>query len=184
MVNTFDIDGSSQRYDTIALLLHWSMALILVYLIFLSHFEDLSDDVMTSKIQIHSELGLLIVLLGVIRWYWRQTHPRPSNISHGTLWQVIISKFVHLAFYASFLITPAIGFILAGLVSYPVNIFGMLDISSWIQDNEFKAALTNSIHGFSADVLLVLLMFHVGAVLYHQFVRHDGLVWLMLPIGR
>ncbi len=65
---------SPKRYDIVAQLLHWSMALILVYLIFFSHFEDLADEVMISSIKLHSGLGLLIIFLAALRWYWRKTH--------------------------------------------------------------------------------------------------------------
>jgi cytochrome b561 len=34
-------------------------------------------------------------------------------------------------------------------------------------------------HGIGARLLLVLLMLHVGAALYHQFVRRDGLLCRM-----
>jgi cytochrome b561 len=34
-------------------------------------------------------------------------------------------------------------------------------------------------HGFMSRILLVLLVDHVGAALYHQFVRHDRLLGRM-----
>ncbi len=182
MGNLTNHSETSKKYDLIAQFLHWSMALILVYLIFFSHFEDLADDVMTSNIKIHSGLGLLIILLGIIRWHWRQSHGVPSV--PGPKWQKTASKFVHLAFYSTFIISPLVGIILAGLVSYPVSVFGFIEISGWLSDNDSMAKIINSVHGFTADVLLALLVLHVGAALYHHFIKRDGLIWLILPIGR
>lgn len=34
-------------------------------------------------------------------------------------------------------------------------------------------------HAIGARLLLALLVLHVGAALYHQFVRRDGLLWRM-----
>jgi len=34
-------------------------------------------------------------------------------------------------------------------------------------------------HGIGARFLIVLLVFHTGAALYHHFVRRDGLLWRM-----
>jgi len=40
-----------------------------------------------------------------------------------------------------------------------------------------------SFHGFVADLLLALIVLHVAAALYHQFVKGDELLWRMLPFG-
>jgi cytochrome b561 len=40
----------------------------------------------------------------------------------------------------------------------------------------------NSVHGFTADLILYLFIIHVAAALYHQFVKRDGLIWRMVPV--
>ena len=139
---------------------------------------------MEGRIKLHSGLGLLIVLLGVFRLYWRQSRPRPAPLVGGPKWQTKAAEFIHWAFYALFLLTPAIGFALAGLVSYPVGVFGLIEVSGWLKDNESLAELVNSAHGFSADIMTVLLALHIAAALYHQFVKHDGVIWRMIPYCR
>lgn len=172
---------SSRPYDIISMLLHWVMAFIIVYLIFFSEFEELDDAVMTDNIQLHSGLGLMILLLAAVRWLWRQTHPRPDF--PGIAWQTRLRKYVYLIFYGCFFLSPLTGIILAGLVSYPVSVFGITEISGWLQDGETMAKLMNSVHGFCADVMLALLLIHIAAVLYHHFFKRDGLLWVMLPLG-
>ncbi len=173
-----------KRYNTVAQLLHWTMAVLLVYLIFFSQYEEVPDLLMEQKIQLHSGLGVIVLILGLFRFYWRRNRPRPAPIETDAPWQKKASEFVHYAFYAIFLIGPVIGFILAGLVSYPVRIFGWLEISSLLQDNTAAASFVNSLHGLTADILTALVVVHIAAAIYHQFIKKNGLIWRMLPFGR
>ncbi len=176
--------GTLARYDAVAQALHWLMAAILIYLIFFSHFEELPDLAKEKKVRLHSGLGFLIVALGAFRFYWRRNRPRPAEVATGPAWQKNLASIIHYAFYGFFAIAPATGFVLSGFVSYPVNVFGIIEVSGWLQDSETAARLTNSVHGFSADLMTVLLVLHVGAALYHQFVLRDGLINRMLPSAR
>ena len=136
---------------------------------------------MQSKIKLHSGLGFMIIFLGLFHWYWRLNRPRSPAIIRNPIWQTAISKFVHHAFYVLFLISPAIGIILSGLVSYQVSVFGLFEISNWIKDSETTASLVNSVHGFSAVLILYLLILHVCAACYHHFIKRNGLIYRMFP---
>lgn len=173
-----------KRYNIVTQALHWMMAGLLVYLIFFSQFEEVPDASMEQKIQLHAGLGVIVLLLGLFRFYWRKNRPRPAPIETGPLWQQKASEIVHHLFYAIFLLGPLIGFILAGLVAYPVRIFGVLEVSTWLQDNEAAASIVNSMHGLTADILTALLVVHVAAAIYHHFIKRNGLIWRMLPFDR
>lgn len=186
MMNKTDTDrqgASPERYHWIAQLLHWGMAAILIYLIIFSSFEEATDAEMTERIRLHTGLGFTIVGLALIRWFWRSARPRPAPVENGPRWQIVAAEAVHRAFYLLFLVAPAFGFVLAGLVGYRVKVFGVFDIAGWLADDEGAAEIVNSFHGLAADVLLVLLLVHVAAALHHQFIKGDGLVWRMLPFG-
>lgn len=157
------------------------MALILVYLIFSSSFENVPDAVMEQRIQLHAGLGLSILVLGVIRWIWRFARPHPPAVKFEEPWQKTIANTTHHMFYALFLLTPAVGFFLAMLVSYPVRPFGLGPVFQWPEDSAKAADIVNSIHGFAADVIIVLLILHAAAALYHQFVKRDGVISRMMP---
>lgn len=174
---------SPARYHLVSQVLHWVMAAILIYLIFFSSFEEASDTEMMSRIKLHSGLGALIVILGLVRWFWRITKPRPAPIENAPKWQEHTTEVVHHAFYVLFLISPALGLILAGLVAYEVRVFGFFDVSDWLGDNMTAAEVINSLHGLTADIFLILIIIHVAAALYHQFIKGDGLIRRMLPFG-
>lgn len=170
-----------ERYDFVAQMLHWVMAGLLLYLLFLSHFETVPDTIMEGKIKLHSSLGFLVLVLGLFRFYWRKTRANLLPQFDGPRWQVIAANVTHRTFYVLFLVAPAAGFVLAGLVAYPVRLFGFLEMSGWLADNEGAAELMNSVHGFAADLILYFLILHVAAAHYHHFVKRDGLIWRMIP---
>lgn len=169
------------KYDAVAQLLHWSMAIMLAYLIFFSQFEAMPEVLVKDKMRLHSGIGLLIIFLGVFRWYWRKHQPQPVTVTYPSAWQGKVSRFVHHAFYTLFLISPLLGMLLAGLVSYEVRVFGLFEISSWLEDSETKRSLINSLHGLSADIMLFLLVLHIAAALYHQFIIRNNLLHRMTP---
>lgn len=168
----------------VAQTLHWVMAAMLLYLILFSEFEHASDAEMINRIKLHSGIGTLIVILGIGRWLWRRTKPRPLPIETASRWQSRAADIVHHLFYGLFLLSPALGAVLAGLVSYRVEVFGLVDISGWLRDSVPAADLVNSFHGFSADIMLVLIIVHVAAAFYHHLVKKNGLIWRMLPFSR
>ncbi len=174
---------SPKRYDFVAQLLHWAMAGILFYLMFFSGFHDLSVEQKAAKVELHAGLGALVLVLGVVRYAWRLARPRPEKLTSDWSWQPRVASLVHNGFYVLFLLAPAIGFVLAGLVDYPVRLFGALDVSGWLSDNAELASTLNSVHGLSSDIIMVLWIVHVLAALHHHFVRRNGLIWRMLPVG-
>lgn len=172
---------SQSRYDFVAILLHWVMVAGLLWLIFTAHFEGVTDADMQDRIKLHSGVGMSVGLAGLFRLFWRLQKPRPNISVSGPAWQKKIAAIVVNVFYALFLLMPLVGFILAGIVSYPVQVFGLFDVSGWLNDNPGAAGLMNSVHGFLADTLLVFAAIHAGAALYHHFHLKDDVLAAMIP---
>ena len=57
-----------KRYNLVAQALHWVMAVLLIYLIFFSQYEEVPDALMEKKIQLHSGLGTIVLALGLFRF--------------------------------------------------------------------------------------------------------------------
>ena len=59
--------------------------------------------------------------------------------------------------------------------------FWIFAIQSPFADDRAAAKLYSTIHRFLGDVILVLVIAHVVAALYHQFFKRDGLIERILP---
>ncbi|NNU17565.1 hypothetical protein HK107_14635 [Parvularcula sp. ZS-1/3] len=161
-------------------IIHWVMAAMIAYLILTSHFEDMESVERAERIKVHAALGAGLFCLGAVRLWLVRKLPVPDKIA-GPLWQERLAAGVKRAFYVLFFLVPVLGLILAGLVAYDVDLAGAIRVSGWLRDDPSAAALMNSVHGFSVDILTGLIVLHMVGTLYHQFVRRDGLVARMLP---
>jgi hypothetical protein len=45
------------------------------------------EAVVKEKMQLHSGIGLFIIILGVFRWYWRKHRPQPVTVAYPSAWQ-------------------------------------------------------------------------------------------------
>ena len=169
-----------QRYDAVAQILHWVMALILLYQIFFSEFEHMTSAAKANEVQLHAGLGMIVLVLGILRLIWRFARPRPAPLP-GPKWQVRAGEWTHWLFYILFVLTPLSGIVLAGSVDYPVRVFGGPEISEILADDAKRAMSVRAVHGLMANIIMVLFFLHVLAALYHQFVVRDGALLRMAP---
>jgi cytochrome b561 len=99
------IENTEDHYGVIAILFHWSMALIVIGLAALGLYMVTLPDVgfNTKKIMLilyHKEFGLLVLVLLATRLAWRVTQILPQLVAHLPDWQQIAARFVHLSFCA------------------------------------------------------------------------------------
>ncbi len=170
--------STSTRYGTAAISIHWLCAgLILVQLG--SGFRaaaSLDDAAKQALLTLHAPLGMVILVLMVARavWWWL-VDTKPAPVSGDPLWQTVTAKAVHVLFYV-----VLIGMGLSGLGLMVVSGAGaILSGQSAGPLPDFSQLPPRMPHGLGARLMLGLLALHVGAALYHHFVKRDGLIWRM-----
>jgi len=173
----------SRKYDPVAMTLHWTVAaLVVVMLVFGGMPEGLPTERRAVEIRLHSGLGLTVLVLMIVRWIWRLTHPPPPLPEAVPRVQRALARFVHLALYALVLLQPLLGVALAASVDYPVHAFGVLEVSALSAADRDRAELLLGLHSLNATALSVLIAGHVGMALVHGL-RGDRVVKRMLPFG-
>jgi cytochrome b561 len=73
------------------------------------------------------------------------------------------------------IVLPASGFMGSNFSQYPVKFFGVALpklLEPWPEGKE----LLSTIHEITAFVFMILIILHVSAALWHQFVKRDGLL--------
>jgi cytochrome b561 len=155
--------------------LHW-LVVILIFATFLlgKYMSGLPNE--SGKIlplAIHMTLGLITLLVIVVRFVARLHLPKPVSATTGNAFFDWIGKAVHYALYALVFLMTLSGLSLSlqsGLI--PV-VFGG---SGAALPTDFYVFTGRLSHGIIAPALLILVVLHVGAVLYHQFVLKDHLL--------
>jgi cytochrome b561 len=104
---------AAQRYTRVAILLHWSIALLIVLNFSIAWFmEDLGEPYRTLVVRTHQSSGITVLLLSVVRIAWRLTHrPPPLDPSVGRIDRVA-AKVVHAIFYVAIVGLPLSGWAL------------------------------------------------------------------------
>jgi cytochrome b561 len=168
-------------YDRIARQFHWwTAALIFMQIplgvIMKRHGEGAVTDAMFNT---HKLAGFTILLLVIARLIYRLVHESPSHEPTIEPWQRVASRINHWALYALLLITPLLGW--TGVSFYGArDIFNIFRLPALVSENEHMANRVFFLHAVAASVLGVLIAVHVGAAMYHHFIRKDGVLRRML----
>lgn len=162
-------------------LLHWLMAVLILLMFFaLVGFQpDMSDADRTTMLIGHSSIGTIITALMVVRLSKRFVlkQPRPKHVLKPM--QAKLAKATHYALYFLMVFVPVTGYITANFHHLPVQAFASFSLNGGADSEVF--GLVRLIHTTSVKALLVLVLLHIGAALFHKFVLKDRVLYSMRP---
>jgi cytochrome b561 len=175
------------RYTKTAILLHWIVAVLMVFMLV---FGDDYIRVPTGaslagwEPSAHASIGILILLLGLARLFWRLGNPPPDLPKTIPGWQVLASRATHWVLYALMIAIPILG--LLAIVPYGaerlnvenVTFFGLFPVALLPNMGDW----TGDAHELLSNVARALVIVHVLAALKHQFWDKDGLLGRMRPM--
>jgi cytochrome b561 len=176
--------NSSIRYTKVAIYLHWLIAALMIYMLFLG--EDwIAHAHGTFGPSVHATLGVSILVLSFARLGWRLANPPPALPATTSTWEGKLSKVTHVLFYVLMFGLPLTG--LTAFTSHMVEhtdsvgstIFGLFAVPA-LPDFGMGGAF-HLIHNIGSKVGILLLLLHVVGALKHQFWNKDGLLRRMSP---
>ncbi|KAB2958210.1 MAG: cytochrome B [Rhizobiaceae bacterium] len=167
--------STADRYGTVAVAIHWlSAALVLVLLA--SGFRaagTIDPTAKASLLRVHAVVGatVLVLTLARIAW-WVFADRRPAEAAGMPRLQARAARAVHLLFYV----------VLIGMAASGVGMLALSGAANILFGNapgplpDFMAYAPRIPHGLGALLLVALVLAHVAAALYHQFVMRDRLL--------
>ena len=183
----FDSSPRPMRYTTVAIVLHWSLALVVVCMFFLGvYMTDLPFSPQRLKLyNWHKWAGITFLALTVLRLIWRMTHRAPALPAAVTqampAWQTRAHHATHHLMYVLFFAVPLIGWAYSSAAGFPIVWFGQIALPDLLPADKALAELIRPLHELSALALMGLAALHVAAALKHQWIDRDGLLLRMLP---
>jgi len=173
-----------KRYHPALASFHWIIALLVFTNLFLAFAPEGPGGLIPKMmfglpiVGIHMLIGTLVLVLLTLRLITRFTtrHPAPATAGH-----VLLDKFAILTHYALYLFTFSItisGFVMSLQRGYFAKVFGIGTIPQTFHRGGIP---WEWIHGLSWSLLGLFLFLHIGAALYHQFIRRDhlfGRMWV------
>ena len=167
------------QYDRMMVVLHWVLAIGLIAQLGLGVWmEDLPKEPPGYRAQwfnLHKSIGLCLGFLILWRLGWRVTHSVPAPVNPIDSWQQKLSTWAHRLMYLCMFLMPVTGFMGSSFSPYPVKFFGWALPKWFAPDPDLKSFFAEA-HETSADIFMCLLALHFAAVLWHMFVKRDGLI--------
>lgn len=181
------------RYHRVAIVLHWGMAALIVANLALgivmgsAWVEGFATDIRFGMYQWHKTFGILVLLLSIIRVWWRLTHRPPAYPDTMSPAAIKAAKTGHTGLYFLMLAVPVSGWLLvsASSLNIPTLLFNAipwphLPVKSFLADAPAFANIMSEWHGLFAYAMLALLIAHIAAAYWHSLRLKDGIMQRML----
>ena len=185
------MSASSERYSSVAIVLHWAIAFAIVGMILGGWFmSDLPDGAPGQYFlyQMHKSVGITILLLTIARMIWRIMNPPPPLPDDMNRLEKTGSHLVHLGFYGLMIAMPLTGWLYSSVsikLDVPTVLYGVI---SWPDvpfvtglKTESASGIVNFVHSKLAWVAIGLLALHVAGALKHEFSAEEGVLKRMIP---
>lgn len=166
-----------RRYNTIAIALHWVLALALVGCFCLGlYMADLPMSPRRLRLfNWHKWIGITILAFSFWRFLWRLTH-RPCDETGMPAWQRSIARAAHGLLILLSLAIPLVGWAYSSSAGFPVVVFGILQLPDFVPVDKTLAEALKPLHGALAWALAAIVVAHIAAAFKHQFIDRDGLL--------
>lgn len=180
--STSPLPASPARYDTVAIVFHWLLALMIVGSFGMGlYMTGLPFSMQRVKLyNWHKWAGMTILALSTLRLLWRLRHPPPADMP-GPRWQQLAAKVTHRAMYLLFFAIPLAGWAYSSAAGFQIVVYGVLPMPNLLPADKALAELIKPWHGWLAYALAALVVLHVAAGLKHHFIDRDGLLQRMRP---
>jgi cytochrome b561 len=186
------LGNSRDAYGVVAVALHWSIAIAILFMIWLGDTMTANEDY--DLYQLHKSIGITILVLSLIRLAVRFLDPPPPLPNDMAWWERFGARVSHWGFYGLMIGLPLSGwaYISASPTSdfVTTSIWSLFDLPllpglASLQGREAVADQMEDIHGLLSTLTLCLLALHVAAALKHHFWNRDNVLMRMIPfLGR
>jgi cytochrome b561 len=172
-----------EEYTGTAKFFHWTVAACVLITIPLGLVMGSLPEgpAMNAGYTVHKSLGVLILMLMILRLGYRLMVGWPAPEPTITAAQRIASHAVHNLLYVLLIAQGLLGWYANSVYGAATPFFGLFELPSLAAKDEPFAEKLFAVHEAIGITIAGLLVVHIGAALYHYFIRRDGVLQRMLP---
>lgn len=175
--------GEDMKYPLSMRLLHWLRAMLILGQIWSGwYMTGLPDSMPAEKFGLlypnHKQFGVLIWLLAIVHLTirWRNRHCLPQTPSGLAGWEKALSHAVHRLIILLTLLIPILGYSMSASYTQsdgvPFFFFGKLP--ELLPKNDRAFEIFDTMHKYSAYLLLGLIGLHIAGSLKHRLLDRGG----------
>ncbi len=176
-----------QVYNATARRLHWwTVALVAIMLplgfamTYRGNDLNIWDGTTNAMYSLHKLIGFTVLWLMLARLVYRLRNGAPADEPTLEWWQKAASHLTHWGLYALLIVMPVGGWIGVSLFGAR-DIFGLVSLPAITPVDQKASGTFFFLHKLGAFALTALIAAHIGAAMFHHFVRKDGVLTRMLP---
>jgi cytochrome b561 len=175
----------SGDYPATSKLLHWLVAICVLVTIPIAIWMTNADKgpLQDNLYNLHKSLGVLILVLMLLRLANRLIIGAPAPDPTLEPWQRSVSSTEHTLLYALLLAMPIVGYTANSAFGASTPFFGLFNLPAIVGKNEALSKQLFMLHRWTGYAVAALALLHIGAALQHYFIRRDGVLQRMLPVG-
>ena len=169
-------------YSVTARVLHWlTAALVLTMVpigIVMANFS--LGPAGDTLYDIHRSIGAVLIPVVLVRLIYRLGHPAPPLPADIPAIQQLAAHATHWGLYALLVIQPFVGWIATSAYRAPIKVFWLFQLPPiWPVDQAFSEKMF-TVHRWLGILMALMLCAHIGAALYHHFIRKDDVLLRMV----
>lgn len=174
-------------WGSVSKIIHWIIAICIFAAMFTAilnnqlQAEGWQREFATQLMNVHRSCGVTAFTLGVLRIVWVLSGIRPSLPDNMNDFDKRSSHFSHRAIYVLALAVPLTGWLTTAAFGTRFQWFGLFEVPNLIAQNKPVVAYFYHAHWILYHLLLVIVILHVGAAVWHHFSQRDNVLTRMLP---
>ncbi len=180
------LKNTPDRWGSVSKSLHWLIALLILALGIVGLL--MGELPKTPKYfwvyTAHKSIGITVLVLVVLRLLWRLYAGAPRPVPGTPGWQERIASATHWLLYVMMFAIPLTGWLYDSASGLrPFKLFGLLEMPKLVAPDERAAQFSHAFHEWGFWALILVVLAHAGAALYHHLQQRDATLVRMLPQG-
>jgi cytochrome b561 len=135
----------------------------------------------SELLRLHKSIGLIVLFLVALRFAWNRVRRRPALAATLSAPQRRLALGAHFTLYALMLAIPLLGWFASMAYGGRTHFFGLFELPRFLAKDVDAAVVYRNGHIWLGWLLFAILALHVGAALWHHFVKRDATLAQMLP---
>jgi cytochrome b561 len=164
----------SPTFPLLSRLLHWTMAILILAMLFIgvAMVSSLAD--YHRLVAIHRPVGILLLVLVAIRLINRLLSPPPPLPAAMPPPLRVVAHTSHWLLYGLMFAQPLVGWGMLSAAGYPITLVGSFHLPPILPHDAAVYAVLRPLHTVLAYLLFLTFLAHLGAALTHGLVFKDG----------
>jgi cytochrome b561 len=173
--------SQNSAYTSVAKWLHWTMAVLIILMVGYGwSMDELEGSELSNALSYHALGGITVFILVVMRYLWRKFNPPPALSDGLSTAQKLAAKFIHITLYILMFLVPMTGLITAVAHNVEVVVLGTFDLQKIFSFLGYTAFdLKRAVHHNLMNLMLGLIIGHIGAAIVHRYWLKDTVVGRM-----